>query len=57
MEIKEKLKSIIKDINNYNKYILEYGYNKETDIFINKNIEEYLNFLDECEKKINDEKK
>lgn len=57
MEIKEKLKSIIKDINNYNKYILEYGYIKETDIFINKNIEEYLDFLDECEKKINDEKK
>ena len=57
MELKEKLKSIIKDINNYNKYILEYGYNKETDIFINKNIEEHLNFLDECEKKLKDGKK
>jgi len=56
MELKEKLKSIIKDINNYNKYILEYGYNKETDIFINKNIEEHLNFLDECKKKLKDGK-
>jgi hypothetical protein len=45
-EISENIIKIIKKMNNYNKYILEYGFNSEDDIFIKEdmgNIKDYLN--------------
>ena len=53
---KEKILGIRKKIQDYNKFILEYGFNIDNDIFIKENIEIFLKELDELEKEINDEK-
>ena len=53
---KEKILGIRKKIQDYNKFILEYGFNSDNDIFIKENIEIFLKELDELEKEINDEK-
>lgn len=53
---KEKILGIRKKIQDYNKFILEYGFNPDSDIFIKENIEIFLKELDELEKEINDEK-
>lgn len=45
-----------KKINDYNKFIVEYGFNSEQDIFIKKDLEDFLKILEEKEKEINDEK-
>jgi hypothetical protein len=48
--IKEKVES-------FTKYILEYGYNEEYDIFIKKELNNMKDSLDEFEKKINNEER
>jgi hypothetical protein len=53
---KEKILKIRKKIQDYNKFILEYGFNEERDIFINEDISKILDELDELEKEINNEK-
>lgn len=53
---KEKIIKIRKKIQDYNKFILEYGFNEERDIFINEDISKILDELDELEKEINNEK-
>jgi hypothetical protein len=53
---KEKIIKIRKKIQDYNKFILEYGFNEERDIFINEDISKILNELDELEKEIKNEK-
>jgi len=53
---KEKILKIRKKIQDYNKFILEYGFNEERDIFINEDISKILDELDELEKEIKNEK-
>jgi hypothetical protein len=53
---KEKILKIRNKIQNYNKFILEYGFNQEKDIFIDKDLSKLLEELDELEKEINNEK-
>jgi hypothetical protein len=53
---KEKILKIRKKIQDYNKFILEYGFNEERDIFINEDISKILDELDELEKGIKNEK-
>lgn len=53
---KEKILTIRKKIQDYNKFILEYGFNSDKDIFIIENITQFLDELSELEKKIKDEK-
>lgn len=53
---KEKILKIRKKIQDYNKFILEYGFNEERDIFISEDITKILDELDELEKEINNEK-
>jgi hypothetical protein len=53
---KEKILNIRNKIENYNKFLLEYGYNREKDIFIDDDLSKLLEELDELEKEINDEK-
>ena len=56
MDIKDLI--VIKEnIENFTKYILEYGYNEEYDIFIKKELNNMKDSLDEFEKKINNEEK
>lgn len=55
-EKREKILKIRKKIQDYNKFILEYGFNQERDIFINEDISKILDELDELEKEINNEK-
>ena len=53
---KEKILKIRKKIQDYNKFILEYGFNSEQDIFIKEGTTKILDELEELEKEINDEK-
>ena len=53
---KEKILNIRNRIQNYNKFILEYGFNPDQDIFIKKDLEDFLKILEEKEKELNDEK-
>jgi len=55
-ERKEKILKIRKKIKDYNKFISEYGFNQEKDIFINEGLDEILKDLDKLEKEINSEK-
>jgi len=55
-EKREKILKIRKKIQDYNKFILEYGFNQERDIFINEDISKILDELEELEKEINNEK-
>lgn len=55
-EKREKILKVRKKIQDYNKFILEYGFNQERDIFINEDISKILNELDELEKEIKNEK-
>ncbi len=48
--------NIIKKINNYNKYILEYGFNSENDIFIKEDIEDIKEYLNKTLNELKDEK-
>ena len=53
------INEIIEDsliLENYNKFILEYGFNQEKDIFIDEDLSKLLEELDELEKEINNEK-
>ena len=52
----DKILKIRKRIQDYNKYIMEYGFNSENDIFINEDISKIMEDLDELEKEIEDEK-
>lgn len=54
--MKKKILEIRKKINNYSKFISEYGFNKEKDIFIIEDISRILKDLDELEKKLKNEK-
>lgn len=54
-EKREKILKIRKKIQDYNKFILEYGFNQERDIFINEDITSILEELEELEKEINNE--
>jgi len=56
MDKKEKLLDIRDKVINFNKYILEYGYNEDSEIFINKKLDEFLEFIDKYEKEIKNEK-
>ena len=53
---REKILKIRKKLQDYNKFIFEYGFNKERDIFINEDITSILEELDELEKEIGNEK-
>jgi hypothetical protein len=52
----DKILKIRKRIQDYNKYIMEYGFDSENDIFINEDISKIMVDLDELEKEIEDEK-
>ncbi len=56
MDKKEKLLDIRDKVINFNKYILEYGYNEDSEIFINKKLDAFLEFIDKYEKEIKNEK-
>ena len=53
---RDKILKIRKKVQDYNKYIMEYGFNVENDIFINEDISKIINELDELEKEIENEK-
>ncbi len=55
-EKRERILKIRKKIQDYNKFILEYGFNSEQDIFIKEGTTKILDELEELEKEINDEK-
>ena len=55
-EKREKILKIRKKIQDYNKFILEYGFNQERDIFIKEGTTKILDELEELEKEINNEK-
>lgn len=55
-EKREKILKIRKKIQDYNKFILEYGFNSEQDIFIKEGTTKILDELEELEKEINNEK-
>ena len=52
----EKILKIRKKLQDYNKFIMEYGFNPENDIFINEDISKIINELDELEKELENEK-
>tara|TARA_B110000285_G_C14636758_1_gene385853 strand:- start:59 stop:259 length:201 start_codon:yes stop_codon:yes gene_type:complete len=52
----EKILKIRKKLQDYNKFIMEYGFNSENDIFINEDISKIINELDELEKELENEK-
>ena len=52
----DKILKIRKRIQDYNKYIMEYGFDSENDIFINEDISKIMEELGELEKEIEDEK-
>jgi|688.fasta_scaffold00068_76 hypothetical protein len=54
-EKRERILKIRKKILDYNRFILEYGFNPERDIFINEDITSILEELEELEKEINNE--
>ena len=53
---RDKILKIRKKLQDYNKFIMEYGFNPENDIFINKDISKIINELDELEKELENEK-
>jgi hypothetical protein len=52
----KEILNIIKKINNYNKYILEYGFNSEIDIFIKEDIEDIKDYLNKTLNELKNEK-
>jgi hypothetical protein len=52
----DKILKIRKRIQDYNKFIIEYGFDSENDIFIEEGISKFIEELDEIEKEIEDEK-
>lgn len=57
MEKTKELLKIRKKVQNFYKYIMEYGFNEEQDIFIKEEIKKMKNFLDEYQKEIENEEK
>jgi predicted DNA binding CopG/RHH family protein len=55
-ERKEKILRIRKKIEDYNKFISEYGFNEDNDIFIKEDIDNILKELDEIEIDVENEK-
>lgn len=55
-EISENIIKIIKKMNNYNKYILEYGFNSENDIFIKEDMVDIKDYLNKTLNELKDEK-
>lgn len=53
---KERILNIRKKIQDYNKFIMEYGFNRDNDIFIKENISKILKELDELENELKNEK-
>jgi hypothetical protein len=53
---KERILNIKKKIQDYNKFIMEYGFNQDNDIFIKENISKILKELDELETELKNEK-
>ena len=53
---RDKILKIRKKLQDYNKFIIEYGFNSENDIFINEDISKIINELDELEKELENEK-
>lgn len=51
-----KILNIRKKLLDYNKFILEYGFNSDQDIFIKEDLEDFLKILEEQEKELSDEK-
>tara|TARA_R110002020_G_scaffold475523_1_gene710725 strand:- start:2868 stop:3044 length:177 start_codon:yes stop_codon:yes gene_type:complete len=49
----EKVLEIRKKIINFKKYIIEYGFNPEQDIFIKRELEDIEKYLTENEKRFN----
>jgi hypothetical protein len=52
----DKILKIRKKLQDYNKFIIEYGFDSENDIFIEEGISKFIEELDEIEKEIEDEK-
>ncbi len=53
---KEKILDIRNKLKDFNKFILEYGFNDEKDIFIKEELDNFMNELDNIELEIkNDE--
>lgn len=52
---KERILNIRKKIQDYNKFIMEYGFNQDSDIFIKENISKILKELDELETELKNE--
>lgn len=57
MEKTKELLKIRKKVQNFYKYIMEYGFNEEQDIFIKEEIKKMKNFLVEYQKEIENEEK
>lgn len=57
MKNTKELLKIREKIQNFYKYILEYGFNDEQDIFIKEEIKKMNNFLDNYQKDIENEEK
>jgi len=55
-EISENIIKIIKKMNNYNKYILEYGFINEDDIFIKEDMKDIKDYLNKTLNELKDEK-
>jgi hypothetical protein len=55
-EISENIIKIIKKMNNYNKYILEYGFNSEDDIFIKEDMGDIKDYLNKTLNELKNEK-
>jgi len=53
---RDKILNIRKKLQYYNKFIMEYGFNSENDIFINEDITKIIKDLNELEKEIEIEK-
>jgi len=53
---RDKILNIRKKLQYYNKFIMEYGFNSENDIFINEDITKIIKDLNELEKEIENEK-
>ena len=55
-ERRKKILSIRKKLQDYNKFILEYGFNEDNDIFIKEDIDSIVKELDLIETEIKNEK-
>lgn len=51
-ETSEKISGLMEKVNNYKKYILEYGFNPDKDIFIKEELENIKKILDSELKKL-----